>query len=91
MKILFNTQTQKLVSWPRIDTESVIGLSNTLIEMEIIKNPLPNYNPYTQKLIRHQVVNFEKKTINITYDVENLETPFDLKPNNSLETSIPLI
>lgn len=91
MKIIFDTQTQKLINWPRIDNDPVVGLSEHLIEMDLIKDIVPDYNPYTQKLIKNQTVNFDTKTINITYDIENLVIPFDPQPNNSVEVPIPLI
>jgi hypothetical protein len=92
MKIILDTQTQKLINWPRVDNESVVGLSDHLIEMELIQDPVPHYNPYTQKLIKNQTINFDAKSINITYNVEDLETPFSLIPNNNfIEPPIPLI
>jgi hypothetical protein len=91
MKIIFDTQTQKLINWPRVDNETVVGLSEHLIEMELIKDIVPNYNPYTQKLIKNQIINFETRTINILYSLQDLEIPFNPNPNNLMEPPIPLI
>ena len=43
MKLLYDTQTQKLIKWPRIDDEPVVGLAPHLIEMNVVQQEQPTW------------------------------------------------
>ena len=72
MKRLYNTQTEQILPWPRIDNESVVGLAPELLEMVVIEGELPAYNPETQVLNQLDVVNVEAQTITRFWTVTDL-------------------
>jgi hypothetical protein len=63
MKILYNTQTQKLLPWPRIDDEPVVGLAAHLLEMTVVQEDQPAYDPATQRLEKTEVIDAETRTV----------------------------
>lgn len=83
MKLIYNTQTEKIFPWPRIDDEPVVGLDPALIEMTVIEGEKPAYDPETQILVQSDVVDTEAKTVtrtwvasNITYTAEQWTSRF---------------
>ena len=63
MKVLYNTQTNTVLPWPRIDQEPVVGLDAHLLEMTVTQEPLPAYDPATQRLERTETINLKAKTV----------------------------
>jgi len=63
MKALYNTQTQKLLPWPRIDDEPVVGLAAHLLEMTVVQEDQPAYDPATQRLEKTEVIDTEARTV----------------------------
>jgi hypothetical protein len=63
MKLLYNTQTQKLLPWPRIDDEPVVGLAAHLLEMDVVQEDQPAYDPATQRLEKTEVIDAEAQTV----------------------------
>jgi hypothetical protein len=63
MKALYDTQTQKLLPWPRIDDEPVVGLSAHLLEMDVVQEEKPAYDPATQRLEKTEVIDAEAQTV----------------------------
>jgi len=63
MKILYNTQTQKLLPWPRIDDEPVVGLAAHLLEMTVVQEDQPAYDPATQRLEKTEAIDAEAQTV----------------------------
>ena len=63
MKALYNTQTAKLLPWPRIDEEPVVGLDAHLLEMTVTQEPQPAYDPATQRLEKTEVIDTEARTV----------------------------
>lgn len=83
MKLLYNTQTEQVLPWPRTDDEPVVGLDPALIEMTVIEEEKPAYDPETQILVQSDVVDTEAKTVtrtwvasNITYTAEQWTSRF---------------
>jgi hypothetical protein len=72
MKLLFNTQTEQVVPWPRIDDEPIVGLAPELLEMTVIEGEPPAYNPETQVLSQSDVVDVEAQTVTRTWTVTDL-------------------
>jgi hypothetical protein len=63
MKLLYNTETQKLLAWPRIDEEPVVGLAAHLLEMAVAQEDQPAYDPATQRLEKAEVIDAEARTV----------------------------
>jgi len=63
MKALYDTQTQKLLPWPRIDDEPVVGLAAHLLEMDVVQEDKPEYDPATQRLEKTEVIEADARTV----------------------------
>jgi hypothetical protein len=63
MKALYNTETQTLLPWPRIDNEPVVGLDAHLLEMDVVQEDQPAYDPATQRLEKTEVIDAEAQTV----------------------------
>jgi hypothetical protein len=63
MKLLYDTQTQKLLPWPRIDDEPVVGLDAHLLEMTVVQEDQPAYDSATQRLEKTEVIDAEAQTV----------------------------
>jgi hypothetical protein len=63
MKALYNTETNAVLPWPRIDEEPVVGLDAHLLEMTVVQEPQPAYDPATQRLEKTEVIDTEARTV----------------------------
>jgi hypothetical protein len=72
MKLLYNTQTEQVLPWPRIDDEPIVGLAPELLEMTVIEGEIPTYDPETQVLNQSDVVDVEAQTVTRTWTVTDL-------------------
>jgi hypothetical protein len=63
MKLLYNTETQTLLPWPRIDDEPVVGLDAHLLEMDVVQEDQPDYDPATQRLEKTEVIDAEARRV----------------------------
>jgi hypothetical protein len=63
MKALYNTQTQSLLPWPRIDDEPVVGLAAHLLEMTVVQEDKPAYDPATQRLEKTEAIDADARTV----------------------------
>jgi hypothetical protein len=63
MKALYNTQNSAILPWPRIDEEPVIGLDAHLLEMTVVQEPQPAFDPATQRLEKTEVIDAEARTV----------------------------
>jgi hypothetical protein len=75
MKALYNTQTQKLLPWPRIDDEPVVGLAAHLLEMTVVQEDKPEYDPATQRLEKTEVIDAEARTVVRGWSVVEVPAP----------------
>jgi hypothetical protein len=69
MKLLYNTETQTLLQWPRIDEEPVVGLAAHLLEMTVVQKPQPAYDPATQRLENTEVIDADARTVTRGWNV----------------------
>lgn len=69
MKLLYDTQTQKLLAWPRIDDEPVVGLAAHLLEMTVVQEDKPDYDPATQRLEKTEVIDTQAQTVTRGWNV----------------------
>jgi hypothetical protein len=75
MKLLYNTETQKLLPWPRIDDEPVVGLAPHLLEMNVVQDPQPAYDPATQRLEKTEVIDTDNRTVTRGWSVVEVPAP----------------
>jgi len=75
MKALYNTETQKLLPWPRIDDEPVVGLAAHLLEMDVVQEDKPAYDPATQRLEKTEVIDAQAKTVARGWNVVEVLAP----------------
>ncbi len=76
MKRLYNTETQKLLPWPRIDEKPVVGLAAHLLEMDVVQEEKPVYDPATQRLEKTEVIDAQAHTVTRGWNV--VEVPVAL-------------
>jgi hypothetical protein len=75
MKALYDTQTQKLLPWPRIDNEPVVGLAAHLLEMDVVQEDQPEYDPATQRLEKTEAIDTQAQTVTRGWSVVEIEPP----------------
>jgi hypothetical protein len=75
MKLLYDTQTRTLLPWPRIDDEPVVGLDAHLLEMAVVQEDQPAYDPATQRLEKTEVIDAEARTVTRGWSVVEVEPP----------------
>jgi hypothetical protein len=75
MKLLYDTQTQKLLPWPRIDDEPVVGLAAHLLEMTVVQEDKPDYDPATQRLEKIEVIDTQAQTVTRGWNVVEVPPP----------------
>jgi hypothetical protein len=63
MKALYNTETNAILPWPRIDDEPVVGLDAHLLEMDVVQEDQPAYDPASQRLEKTEVIDAEARTV----------------------------
>jgi hypothetical protein len=63
MKLLYSTETQKLLPWPRIDEEPVVGLDAHLLEMTVVQEDQPAYDSASQRLEKTEVIDTDTQTV----------------------------
>jgi hypothetical protein len=75
MKLLYDIQTQKLLPWPRIDDEPVVGLAAHLLEMSVVQEDRPTYDPATQRLEKTEVIDTQAQTVTRGWNVVEVPAP----------------
>jgi hypothetical protein len=75
MKALYDTQTGNVLPWPRIDEEQVVGLVAHLLEMTVVQEPQPAFDPATQRLEKTEVIDAEARTVVRGWSVVEVEPP----------------
>jgi len=75
MKLLYDTQTQKLLPWPRIDDEPVVGLAAHLLEMTVVQEDKPAYDPATQRLEKAEVIDAQAQAVTRGWSVVDVPAP----------------
>jgi hypothetical protein len=75
MKLIYDTQTQSLLPWPRIDEEPVVGLDAHLLEVDVVQEDQPAYDPATQRLEKTEVIDTDARTVTRGWSVVEVEPP----------------
>lgn len=72
MKLIYDTINETVLAWPRIDEESVVGLEPHLLEMAVIQEDEPTFDPITEVLRPTQSIDTEAKTVTRGWNVVDL-------------------
>ena len=75
MKALYDTQTGNVLPWPRIDEEPVVGLDAHLLEMDVVQEDRPAYDPATQRLEKTEVIDTDTRTVTRGWSVVEVPAP----------------
>jgi hypothetical protein len=75
MKLLYNTETQTLIPWPRIDEEPVVGLAAHLLEMIVVQEEKPEYDTATQRLEKTETIDAEARTVTRGWEIVEIPAP----------------
>jgi hypothetical protein len=75
MKLIYDTQTGSVLPWPRIDNEPVVGLAAHLLEMDVVQEDQPAYDPASQRLEKTQVIDTDSRTVTRGWDVVEVPAP----------------
>lgn len=75
MKLLYNQTTGTLAPYPRDDDGPVIGLDPRYVEMDLIQEPQPEYDPATQRLDPTEVIDLDALTVTRGWDLIELPPP----------------
>jgi len=75
MKILYDTDTETFVRYPRNDDEDVVGLDPRYIPYQVIMEDEPDYNPETHFLSSHDTPNHGEHTLTRGWTVNPLAEP----------------
>jgi hypothetical protein len=75
MKLLYNTETNTVLPWPRIDEEPVVGLDAHLLEMDVVQEDQPAYDPASQRLEKTEVIDAEARTVVRAWNVVEVPAP----------------
>ena len=75
MKALYDTQTNAILPWPRIDEEPVVGLAAHLLEMNVVQEDQPAYDPATQRLEKAEVIDTASRTVTRRWNIVAIEPP----------------
>jgi hypothetical protein len=81
MKAIYNTQTNAILPWPRIDEEPVVGLDAHLLEMDVVQEDQPAYDPATQRLEKTEVIDAEAQTVTRGWSVVDVPAPTYTAPD----------
>jgi hypothetical protein len=75
MKLLYNTQTNAILPWPRIDEEPVVGLDAHILEMDVVQEDRPAYDPASQRLEKTEVIDTDNRTVTRAWSVVEVPAP----------------
>lgn len=63
MKLIYDTLTSTLQAYPRADDEPVIGLDPRYLEMDVLQQPQPEYDPTTHRLEPIEAIDLDARTV----------------------------
>jgi hypothetical protein len=75
MKLLYNTETNAVLPWPRIDDEPVVGLAAHLLEMDVVQEDQPAYDPAAQRLEKTEVIDTDAQTVTRGWEIVEIPAP----------------
>ena len=74
-RILYDTTSDLLIPYPRDDDESVVGLDPRYLELTVIQEAQPSYDPTTQRLDPTEVIDLPEFTVTRGWQLIELPPP----------------
>jgi hypothetical protein len=74
-RILYDTTTSTLHPYPRQDDEPVVGLDPRYLEMSVIQQGQPTYDPTTQQLIPTEAIDTDARAVTRGWQIALLPVP----------------
>jgi hypothetical protein len=74
-RILYSQSTATLHPYPREDDGPVVGLDPDYLELDLIQEPQPSYDPATQRLDPTEVIDLEALTVTRGWELIELPPP----------------
>lgn len=74
-RILYHTPTATLAPYPRDDDGPVIGLDPDYLELSVIQQPQPEYDPATEQITPTETINIESFTVTRDWEIAPLPPP----------------
>ena len=75
MKLLYDTTTSALVSYPRQDDGPVVGLDPRYLELTVVQEPQPSYDPAIEQITPTEVIDLSALVVTRGWDVTPLPPP----------------
>lgn len=75
MLALFDTETQQLRAYPRVDDHPVDGLDPRFVVVVVVTEPAPEHNPSTQQLRRTETIDLAAGEVRYGWAVDDLPPP----------------
>lgn len=74
-RLLYDTETSTLQAYPRADDEPVIGLDPRYLEMDVLQQPQPEYDPTTHRLDPTEAIDLDARTVTRGWQLVELPPP----------------
>jgi hypothetical protein len=74
-KALWDLTESRLVSYPRYDDETVVGLDSRYVIVDLVRDPEPSYNPIEEYLVPSTALDLNALTYTHGWLVETLPPP----------------
>jgi hypothetical protein len=71
-RLLYDTTTSTLAPYPRQDDEPVVGLDPRYLEMSIIQQEQPSYDPVTEQLAPTEAIDTDARTVTRGWTINEL-------------------
>ena len=69
MKILYDTETQSLKPYPRVDNEPVVGLDPRYLVLELSEQEKPDHDPATHYLRRTETIDIDNLQVTRGWEI----------------------
>ena len=79
-RLLYDTQTQALLPYPRQDDQPVVGLDPRYLVMTLIQEPQPEHDSATERLEPTEVIDIDVRTVERGWAVIPLAPPTPPEP-----------
>ena len=75
MKLLYDTTTSALVAYPRDDDGPVVGLDPRYLELTVVQELQPSYDPATEQITPTEAIDLNALVVTRGWDVSPLPAP----------------
>lgn len=83
-KKLYHLDENRILDWPRQDTEPIVGLDSRIVILDIIETPAPSASNNQVAVRVKDVINLNDLTLTWAWEIKDLSPPPDYKiwPNS---------